>query len=118
MNQSIKLNTKQAKPFVEPTFPDYKGRKFQIEFAENVMLYNTNWSGGTRNKYAALAADGRMARPDIPAPWINQVEGSEVELNPNVVLVKHTIFCGKDLGITIYVHPSYAPQYLPEGKNS
>lgn len=55
-----------------------------------------------------------MATFSAPAPWINPVEGKTVELSPEVLIVEHSIFCGKDSGITVYVHPSVMPKLLTE----
>lgn len=53
MNHRIKINKAQARAIVEATFPNYKGRKFSVEFAETITFCDTNWSGGTRNFYYA-----------------------------------------------------------------
>jgi hypothetical protein len=39
--------------------------------------------------------------------------GDDVKLVPGLVCVEHSIFCGKDTGITIHVHAENAPKYLP-----
>ena len=39
-----------------------------------------------------------------PAPWVNPIEGKRVEVPEGVAVVEHSIFCGKDCGITIYVN--------------
>jgi len=109
----IKLTTAQARPIVAATFPDYHGRKFFLEFAEEVLLYDTNWSGGTCNKYAAIHADGLTVNLRVPAPWINTVEGTKIPLSVDVLIVEHSYFCGTDCGIRIYAHPSHAPKFLP-----
>lgn len=108
----MKLTTKQAKPITKLVFPDYRGRTYRLEFAETVTFWDTNWGGGTRNSYAAVRADGQSACLSVPAPWVNPVEGQTIKLPPHVLMVKHTIFCGKDMGITISAHPSYAPKWL------
>ena len=110
--ETIKLTTKQAKPIVETVFPNYRGRKFNMNFVEKVMFYDTNWGGGTRNKYAFVASDGRTAVLNAPAPWVNVIEGKVFDLPADVLVVEHTIFCGKDCGITIYAHPCHLPKWL------
>jgi hypothetical protein len=112
----MKINKAQAQPVLSKTFPDYKGRKFSVEFVNSVTFYDTNWSGGTRNKYAFLASSGETATFNAPAPWSNPVEGKTVELPENVIIAEHTIFCGKDLGITFYMHPANAPKWLSDGQ--
>ena len=110
----MKINKSQVRPILEATFPEYRGRTFKVEFVPTITFYNTNWGGGSRNKYAAIGSDGRTARLSVPAPWVNPVEGKTIEIPTNVLVVKHTIFCGKDLGITIYAHPAHMPKWLPE----
>ena len=113
MNPTIKANKSQVRDILKVTFPEYRGRKFKVEFAETITFYDTNWAGGTKNIYVAVATDGRTARLNVPAPWVNAVEGARMTMSLNVLIVKHTIFCGKDLGITIYAHPAHMPKWLP-----
>ena len=109
MNPSISVPRKQVEKIIDLTYPDYKGRKICIEFTDKVDFYDTNWSGGTRNYYTALGLDENMellARQFTPrAPWNNVVEGKTVSLPINALIVMRTFFCGKDIGITIYVNP-------------
>ena len=109
------LNKKQAKPIIEKTFPDYNGRKFKIEFVARITFYDTNWSGGTKNTYAFIRADGLTeVLKNIPSPFNNPLEGYSTELPLNVMVVKHSYFCGHDMGITIYANPKYCPKWLTE----
>ena len=113
MNQTIKLNKAQVRDILEATFPEYRGRTFKVEFAETITFWDTYWSGGTKNTYVAILSDGRTARLNVPAPWLSTVEGETTELLVDMLIVKHAIFCGKDLGITIYAHPAHLPKWLP-----
>ena len=110
---SIKLTTKQARPIVSKAFPSYSGRRFRIEFTDKVSVHDTNWGGGTCNAYVVLNANGNTNRVTVPAPWLNLVEGKTYPLGPDVLVIVHSIFCGKDLGIIIYAHPSHLPKWLP-----
>jgi hypothetical protein len=116
MRQSIKVRKGDIRPILNRSFPSYRGRKFSVEFTEEVSFYNTNWSGGSRNQYAFVHADGEDKWLSAPAPWVNPYEGKRHPLPADVLVVKHAIFCGKDLGITIYAHPSYAPRWLEAGR--
>jgi len=115
---TLKLTTAQARLFAKAAFPTYRGRKFKMIFTDKVTFYDTNWSGGTRNQYVAVNSDGRTAMLHAPAPWVNPVEGKTVELPENAVIVEHTIFCGDDCGLRIYVHPVHLPKWLPAPKES
>jgi hypothetical protein len=112
MNHKMKLKKAQAWPIVKATFPNYKGRTFHIEFTNKVTFFDTNWGGGSRNSYAAVRSDGKTAKLGVPAPWINPVEGKSIELPEDVLVVEHSIFCGKDCGITIYANTCHLPKWL------
>lgn len=114
MSQTMKLNKAQVRDILKATFPEYRGRKFKVEFTPTVTFHDTNWGGGSKNTYVAITSYGRgVARLRVPAPWLNTIEGETKDLPPDVLIVMHTIFCGKDLGITIYAHPSHLPKWLP-----
>jgi len=116
MNKTIKLTKKQAEPILNATFPEYSGRKIRLEFTKTVSFYDTNWSGGTRNHYTAIHNNDEVKEIYAPAPWLNMIEGSKAELPENILVVMHSHFCGKDIGITIFANPRYAPKWL-EVKN-
>ena len=109
---TLKITRKQAQPIINASFPDYTGRKITLKFTETVCFYNLNWDGGSRNEFAAVAADGRHEVSDAPAPWNNPIEGKRVSIPQNVLIVEHTYFCGQDCGITIYSHPANAPKWI------
>lgn len=112
---AIKLTRKQAQPILKATFPDYNGRKIRLVYAEKITFSDTNWGGGSRNKYMGYRLDTAKAEMfNAPAPWNNPVEGATVEMPLNGVVVCHSHFCGQDVGITIYVHPDHAPKLLTQ----
>jgi hypothetical protein len=109
---TARLNTKQASPIVSKVFPEYWGRKFKLEFSETVMFSDLHWGGGSRSRYGFVRADGETAFLPSSAPWDSPFEGRRMPIPPNVLVVEWVVFCGKDLGITIYAHPSLAPKLL------
>jgi hypothetical protein len=116
MQNPLKITRKQAKAIIDATFPNYRGNKVSIHFQNQITFSDTNWGGGTKNEYAAVASDGRTARMDTPAPWLNAYEGVTQPIGENVLVVEHTIFCGKDLGITIYANTCHMPKWLEAGQ--
>jgi len=103
----IKVSKSTVKPLVKATFPEYRGRTFQVEFTPTVTFHDTNWGGGTRNYYKAVRLeDGKVGAFPNFAPWNNPIEGKRVELPEGVVVVEHAIFCGQDLGLRFYANPS------------
>ncbi len=109
----VKLSRRQAAPILARTFPNYNGRKIRVRFSPRVTFYNTNWDGGSRSRYAALNSAGTVAglNTNMMPPWDNPVEGKALDITPNVMIIEHCIFCGKDAGITIHAHPDLAPKF-------
>ena len=111
------VSRKEVAAIVNATFPEYKGRKIRVAATETVGLYDLNWSGGTRSQYRACTLEGRSlgssAKYNAMAPWDSrQVEGQFLPLVPGACVVEHQIFCGKETGLRIYVHPSDMPKML------
>ena len=111
----IKLTAKDVPPAIRAAFPGYHGRKWRANVTTVVYMGDTYWSGGTRNEYVAVElATGRVASPDAGAfgTFLRPHE-PQVELVPGAVIVEHSMFMGKDVGITIHVHPSNVRSMLP-----
>jgi hypothetical protein len=88
-------------------FPSYV-----VRFQDTITFSDTNWGGGTRNYYKFLRTDGKAVSLTVPAPWKNDIEGQTVEIPDNVMVVEHTIFCGHDLGIRIYLNTNHIPRWI------
>lgn len=114
----VKLAKKDVLGIVKATFPDWKGRKVKARAVEKVHITGLNWSGGSRSQYRSCTIDGRplgsMDHHNQVAPWDQTAEGQSCPIPPGAVVVEHSIFCGKDSGLTIYVHPNDMPKFLPK----
>lgn len=96
---------------------DYSGNKFRAESCTEVTIPMDAglWSGGSRETYRHVRlSDGAMvdAVNHNEAPWGNRKERT-IKLEPGFCVVKHIIFCGKDLGLAFYVHPDDVAKILP-----
>lgn len=112
MQKRIQISRRDAKEIISAVLPQWKGRKVFVVATDSVEMYDTNWSGGTKNTYFGLNRNGEVRSPYMPHPAFNPFEGAKVTLTPDVILVEHSIFCGQDLGVTIYVHPDVLPKLL------
>lgn len=86
-------------------FPNYRGRKFQIEYGVSEINFAGNyWDGGSRNYWAIVYLSNGVAQP-LPTvnPLVN-FRTQKARIPAGYVVVRHTIFCGKDLGLTFYVN--------------
>ena len=100
----------------------YTGRKFQVRTTESVTLSDNYWSGGTRS-YWYFFSLGTGKQVSLPGQNpLQDANTHSVELPPDVLAVEHAIFCGKDMGLTVWAHPSAmdrmalpaAPELSPE----
>ena len=92
------------KAIAKYVYPEYRGRKLRIERADTYRMQNY-WDGGSRSYVKALdLATGRVseAAPSSGNPF-NDIAHAVVAIPPGIALVEHSIFCGKDIGITVYV---------------
>lgn len=107
--------TEDIKLIARTAFPDYKGKMFQLKVATGPLNMRSYWDGGSRDYWMLLNTATGVAQ-EMPAqhPFFDkQILGSDkVELVENVVAVQHCIFCGKDLGLTVYIHPSNATKMI------
>jgi len=114
---TIHLTPKDIPAYI-PASIGYNGRMFKVEICEQVELHDTYWSGGTRSSYHAVdllrnLVSGSITKDSAPAGFGRDLDGSAIRLSPGNAIVKHTIFCGKDMGLTIFIHPDNAPKFLP-----
>lgn len=97
-------------------FPDYRGRTFSWEAKERLHLSPTYWDGGTRYSYSIvqLSTGRAIGVPNQPPPQFGGPDpNGNIEMKPDFAIVEHVIFCGRDLGCRIYVHPTDAPKLIP-----
>jgi hypothetical protein len=113
----IQVKKADVASIVAATFPEYRGRKIKLAAVEKTSLHDLNWSGGSRSVYRSCTTDGlyigSSAKANAVAPWVNAAEGQTVPIPQGAVLVRHSMFCGKDTGLTIYVNPADMPKLLP-----
>lgn len=96
----------------------YSGKMFKAEITESVTVpaYAGNWDGGSRDTYTAIEiATGRQVpiSDNMSAPWDKSRQDVAVAIAPGFAVVRHSVFCGKDMGLTFYVHPDNAARWLP-----
>ena len=85
----------------------YGGRTFKATITESVTLTNITWSGGTRSVYTLynMITNG--------ASSILNKDGATIAVQSGYAVIEHSIFCGKDMGLTFYIHPDNATTFLP-----
>jgi hypothetical protein len=97
----------------------YSGKSFKAEVCEKVYIpsYAGNWDSGSRDTYSAIElATGKSiaASNNYSAPWDNDRKDQHIALRSGFAVIRHSIFCGRDMGLTFYVHPEDAVKLLPQ----
>jgi hypothetical protein len=115
MKNTIYLEPKQVPSYLRGS---YSGRQFKAVVAETVTIPADAglWSGGTRATFRIVRlADGADARlsMEAAAPWDDRRVERVIPLRGGIAVIEHSMFCGKDMGLTIYVHPENAAALLP-----
>jgi len=113
----IYTQCEEVKRVARTAFPDYSGNKFSVDTYSGEMRLDSCWDGGSRDYYSLVDLGG-MRAVSIPENGNPFSSGGQIfkasSLPFNVAIVQHTIFCGKDLGITVFVQPENLNQsWLP-----
>ena len=96
----------------------YNGRKIHLEVEREVTLYGTYWDGGSRSSYSAhrIADGASIALPQYDPPQFGGPRiAPKLTIPEGVLIVRHSIFCGKDSGLAIFVRPDNVTPLLGGG---
>lgn len=96
----------------------YSGQKFKAVVTESVTVPHQAgiWDGGSRDTYSfvELATGRSIPSPcQQTAPWDSSRREFSMVLPEGVAMVEHSIFCGRDMGLTFYLRPENAQKLLP-----
>jgi len=96
----------------------YSGKSFKaIVCTEMTIPADAGlWSGGSRDTFTVICAyTGKTVNMpgQYAAPWDSSRREQKIAMVSGAIVVEHSIFCGKDLGLTFYVHPDNAAKLLP-----
>lgn len=110
----VSKSDKAIKPILTACYPEWKGRKVSLAVCASYQM-SDYWSEGSRNYVRAYSlVDGKVAEAiglaQIP---MNHLAHARVAIPAGVALVEHSIFCGKDAGVTIYVTTADLPRIMP-----
>lgn len=112
----MKTTKKTIAPLLKATFPDYTGKKFFVQAAENITLYDLNWCEGSRTQYRTCTTAGTTINDSDKfnhiAPWKNPAEGQTMPIPPGAIVATRTISQGRECGITFYINPADMPRLI------
>ncbi len=105
----------EVQEIARAAFPDYTGRKFSVAAFQGPMNLASYWDGGSRTYYAVVDLNTKKS-VEIPqsGTMFDKQTYRMTTLPFNLAVVAHSIFMGKDGGITIYVNPDNLTKMLPK----
>jgi hypothetical protein len=106
---------------VSRAYPSYRGRKFRLEVSEHPINCASYWDGGSRDYFVFVnLATGEVSQQvPVQSAFDKKLSGADaVELPVGFACIEHSIFCGKDIGITIHVRPENAAKLLESAVQS
>lgn len=110
-----KLSKKQVKDIVNRTYPEYKGRKFYLDFRKQYTMQDY-WSEGTRYYVKAINENGEIGLPNPSShnPF-NNIAHTSFEIPLDICLVEHA-YIGNNQSIRFIFHPdtNLLPKLLKE----
>ena len=86
-------------------FPAYNGRKFRWSTSIPTSL-DSYWEGGSRDSYAFVNLKTKeVAAVQSNHPFFEKDKPRFLSALPlGFGIVQHSIFCGKDMGMTLYIN--------------
>lgn len=114
MSTTFYSSSPDLQELAKVAFPDYNGRKIKISEFNGPMDLTSYWDGGSRKEYVVMNLITKRSQP-IPqgGSGHGDVPYRISELPENIAVVEHSIFMGKDLGITFYVAKENMVKMLP-----
>jgi hypothetical protein len=109
--------TPEVTTMARRAFPAYRGRKYKLDNSDHPVSTTSYWGCGSRDYFVALdlATNRILPIPQNGTPFDGgPIAPNGVEVPPGYMIVEHSIFCGKDMGITFHVNPQTALKFLPD----
>lgn len=113
MSYGTPISKRDALPVINciPELRAWRGRKVKVKVTNSVSISGTYWDGGSKSYWYAV---NLMTRQSVPlaaqaanlAPWDPRhiaAMNATPTIPPGAVIVEHSIFCGKDAGLYLYV---------------
>jgi hypothetical protein len=114
-SQTVTLS--RANPLVKRllavTFPHYTGRKLKAVVWNKPLYLQLFWDEGSRDQVVLIDwGHGQIGHLTCPSPWAKGA-CDPLEVPSEAILAVHSIFMGKDTGVTFYVREEI-PQVMAE----
>lgn len=97
-----------AKTIALKAYPGYKGHKFSYHICKSYINDQSYWDGGSRTYYQYINFGSKEQLEVLETTKHTFHTARKIGLKPGWACVTHTVYCGKDQGLTVYFHPDNA----------
>jgi hypothetical protein len=96
------------KSIVKQVFPSYRGRKITVTYNPPPKVLDSYWDGGSKDFWAFYdLASGQVLNITSNHPFYEPSKPRDLEYLPeNVLLLNNVCFCGKWIGVRVYINPN------------
>jgi len=114
MNESYYSNSPEIRDIALKAFPDYNGKQFKVDIFKGPMNLTSYWDGGSKTYYAIVSMKtGKVKEIPENGGMYGGRPFKISKLPEGFAVIEHSIFMGKDMGITIFVNPENLSKMLP-----
>lgn len=86
----------------------YKGHKIDVEISDAEMYLQSFWDSGSKKEFYCFDMSGKhipIIVQNAPLPFYDGPK-ADYTPSPDRFIIEHSTFGGKDMGLTIWLHPS------------
>lgn len=107
----------KVRPIINASFPGYSGQKVKVVAGELTINTTSHWDGGSRNQFVVLNLSTLESKKlGQSGTMFDRNPPLNIPVSKDLVIVEHSIFRGKDHGLTIYIHPDNINKLMIEDK--
>lgn len=97
--------------FCKSVMGGWRGRKAYLNVSDKPKRLTSLWDGGSRDTFHGIElATGKAVSLPISSNPFRPMADDYIP-RAGVVIVEHSVFCGKDAGCTLHVHPDDAARF-------
>lgn len=86
---------------------DYNGHKVDVEISDAKMYLQSFWDSGSKKEFYCFDMSGKhipIIVQNAPLPFYDGPKADYIP-SPDRFIIEHSTFGGKDMGLTVYLHP-------------
>lgn len=86
----------------------YNGHKIDVEISDSGMYLQSFWDSGSKKEFYCFDMNGKYIPVTVQNAPLPFYDGPKADYTPSPdrFIIEHSTFGGKDMGLTVYLHPA------------